>query len=256
VRTFPTGTGADCTTSTCGAGMLDANAALAAVTTAPTVNAGASQSMDSGKLAHLNGSASDDPHGSIVSWQWSQIDSSGYGVILSSTTTASTSFTVPAAPTGTVFTFRLTATDDTGLSGSATTNVTVGATIPVFTPVGDQSVSAGTTMRFTVTAADGDGTIPLLSASGLPAGASFSDNGDGTGAFVWPTPSGSNSSADVTFRATDRNDPSLYETMDVSVSGVVPASSGEGGGGGGGGAISPLALVTLLVAALRRRRAM
>ncbi|NUM55348.1 MAG: putative Ig domain-containing protein [Candidatus Hydrogenedentes bacterium] len=45
-------------------------------------------------------------------------------------------------------------------------------------------------MQFTVNASDPDGTVPTLSAQSLPSGASFADNGNGTGTFTWTPSSG------------------------------------------------------------------
>ncbi len=54
---------------------------------------------------------------------------------------------------------------------------------PVVNPIADQSVAEGDPFSFTATASDPDGTIPSLSASGLPGWAVFVDHGDGTGAI-------------------------------------------------------------------------
>ncbi|GEM_PF-5269785 len=58
---------------------------------------------------------------------------------------------------------------------------------PVLQPVGVQQVKAGDSLSFTVTASDPDGTIPSLSAIGLPTGAALHDNGNGTGTFSFQT---------------------------------------------------------------------
>ena len=58
---------------------------------------------------------------------------------------------------------------------------------PVLMPIGDKVVNEGEVLSFTVQATDADGTIPALTATGAPLslGAAFTDNGDGTGTFVW-----------------------------------------------------------------------
>ena len=69
--------------------------------------------------------------------------------------------------------------------------------IPNRTEVEDQQVS------FTVQASDPNGTTPVLSAAPIPAGAGFSDQGDGTGIFDWTPVEGQAGSYEVTFTASD-----------------------------------------------------
>ncbi|MCH7947634.1 MAG: tandem-95 repeat protein, partial [candidate division Zixibacteria bacterium] len=74
---------------------------------------------------------------------------------------------------------------------------------PVLNPIGPKSVNEAVNLNFTVTATDGDGTTPSLSTSGLPSGATFVDNGNGTGTFDW-TPDFTQSAVyNVTFVASD-----------------------------------------------------
>jgi hypothetical protein len=58
---------------------------------------------------------------------------------------------------------------------------------PVLDAIGNQVVTTGETLDFTVTATDPDGTTPGLSATNLPGNASFVDHADGTGTFTWDT---------------------------------------------------------------------
>ena len=69
--------------------------------------------------------------------------------------------------------------------------------IPNHVTVENQQVS------FIVQATDPDGTIPTLSASPLPAGATFTDNGDGTATFDWTPSIGQAGTYQVTFKASD-----------------------------------------------------
>jgi hypothetical protein len=89
---------------------------------------------------------------------------------------------------------------------------------PVLDPVGDQTVTAGEVLSFAVSASDDDGTTPLLSATGLPSGATFADHGDGTGSFHWPTSASDLGAYDITFTATDASDPALKDSETVTVS--------------------------------------
>ena len=120
-RAFPTGTGNDCTTSTCGAGMLDAHQAIIAVSTAPTVNAGDDQSILEGTSVTLSATNTDDAYNTITTWQWTQ--TAGSMVTLNNANSATASFTAPA--TNETLTFSVTATDDTGLTGTDQIDVQV-----------------------------------------------------------------------------------------------------------------------------------
>ncbi len=75
---------------------------------------------------------------------------------------------------------------------------------PVLAPIGNKSVVKGNNLTFTVSATDDgqpDG-ILTLTASQLPSGASFTDNGNGSGTFNWnnASPAGT---VQITFTASD-----------------------------------------------------
>ncbi|PWB68849.1 hypothetical protein C3F09_10930, partial [candidate division GN15 bacterium] len=74
---------------------------------------------------------------------------------------------------------------------------------PVLATIGNRSTTEGINLTFSVSATDPDGTTPVLSASPLPAGASFTNNGNGTGTFNWTPGFTQAGSYNVTFRATD-----------------------------------------------------
>ena len=80
------------------------------------------------------------------------------------------------------------------------------------TPIADQSVAENDPFSLTVTASDPDGTTPSLSAAGLPAWATFTDNTDGT-ATITGTP-GYNDAGTSTVTVT-ANDGSLTGTEDL-----------------------------------------
>jgi hypothetical protein len=56
---------------------------------------------------------------------------------------------------------------------------------PVLSAIGDRTTDEGSGLIFGVIATDSDGDALTLTASNLPVGATFSDNGDGTGIFSW-----------------------------------------------------------------------
>lgn len=78
-----------------------------------------------------------------------------------------------------------------------------GAEAPVIQPIPGYLRIEGQSLNFTVTATDPNQTIPTLSVDSLPLGASFTDNGNGTGTFAWPSTLGQAGHYPVTFRATD-----------------------------------------------------
>ncbi len=119
-RAFPD---ASCNTSLCGAGVLDAGAALASATAnvAPIAQAGADQVVKTGASVTLKGSANDDGGG--LGYQWTQ--TAGTAVILSNANSANASFTAPASADTLVF--QLTVTDSAGLTDSDSVTITVQA---------------------------------------------------------------------------------------------------------------------------------
>src|SRR5262249_22179115 len=103
-----------------------------------------------------------------------------------------------------------TATDDGDGTGKPTSDTTaielvvIDANVPpVVAPIANKAVDAGATLQFQVSATDPDGTVPALSASGLPDFATFKDNGNGTATII--AQPGFNDRGDfaVTVRATD-----------------------------------------------------
>ena len=97
------------------------------------------------------------------------------------------------------------ATDGVGGSDSQVVAITVDNTNrpPVLDPIGSRQVDEGANLNFIVTGSDPDLTTPGLSAANVPANATFTDNGDGTGVFDF-TPSVLQAGVyNVTFIASD-----------------------------------------------------
>ncbi len=91
-----------------------------------------------------------------------------------------------------------------------------GNQLPVLNPIGPQAVAEGVQLLFTVTATDPDGTTPVFSATPLPTGAVFTDNGDGTGSFDW-TPTFTDAGVyNVTFSINDGSGP-ISEIVTITV---------------------------------------
>jgi len=80
---------------------------------------------------------------------------------------------------------------------------------PVLHPVGDKTTGEGEQLAFTVTGEDPDGDALRFQATGLPAGASFTDDADddgtpdGYGSFDWTPTTGQTGVYSVTFSVTD-----------------------------------------------------
>jgi serine protease len=127
--TAPTSTVQDecyCTTTTCGAGMLNAGAAVtaAAATVAPVPSITASAStVVVGSSVTLSGAGSTSANSTISSYTWA-IASGSSDATLGSTTGSSVTLTGVAAGSVTV---QLTVLDATGASASTTSTVTVTA---------------------------------------------------------------------------------------------------------------------------------
>lgn len=92
----------------------------------PNAVAGPNQNVGSGARVTLSASASNDPDGDTLSYSWSQIQ--GPAVTLSAPTSESTSFDAPTVTSDALLRFELEVTDPSGLSDTATVNVTVGST--------------------------------------------------------------------------------------------------------------------------------
>ncbi|MBV9891937.1 MAG: S8 family serine peptidase [Rhizobacter sp.] len=140
----PSSGGCYCTTSTCGAGMLDAHAAVAAAagvqagisltTTTPTAN----------QAVVLTSTSVVGPGRTIASYQWSILNAGTTGATI---TGASNGATVTVTPTAAgSFVIQLVVTDDLGASATTTLSVAVVSgvvTPPTSSPAGGGSKSGG-----------------------------------------------------------------------------------------------------------------
>ncbi|MDF1544856.1 MAG: Ig-like domain-containing protein [bacterium] len=111
------------------------------------------------------------------------------------------------------------ATDDSLAVDSEIVTMTVneaGNQVPVLASIGAQSTSENLLLSFAVSATDIE-SIPALSATSLPSGASFVDNGDGTGSFDWTPTFLQSGSYDVTFFATDDSSETDFEIVTITV---------------------------------------
>ena len=72
-----------------------------------------------------------------------------------------------------------------GCSDSGNNPTVSGNQPPVLAAIGNKNVAVGISATFGISATDADGTMPVLTTSALPTGATFVDNGNGTGNFSW-----------------------------------------------------------------------
>ena len=124
---------------------------------APVANAGTNETITlPASSANLNGSASSDPDGSIATYQWQQTNGPSTST-LSATNTAN--ITVSNLQAG-VYTYRLTVTDNGGLTASATVTVTVNNATANQPPVANAGPNRNITLPVNSTTLTGSGSDP------------------------------------------------------------------------------------------------
>ncbi|MEJ2418343.1 MAG: tandem-95 repeat protein [Exilibacterium sp.] len=90
-------------------------------------------------------------------------------------------------------------------------------TPPAIEPVGNKTGEIEVELSFTVAASDADDDNIILSASGLPTGADFQDNSNGTGTFSWTPNANQNGTFPVTFTATDDGNPVETDSESINI---------------------------------------
>ena len=131
-----------CNTTYCGAGMLDAGAAVAAVS-GPVARIDVTTAAPvAGTAIQLSGSSSVAASGrSVVAWSWPLVDGGGIASAFGSATNAATATITPAAA-GTLV-VSLTVTDDLGARASTTQTIAVAAVAPPVVIVPPASTGGG-----------------------------------------------------------------------------------------------------------------
>jgi len=113
----------------------------------PAADAGSNQRVAPGASVTLSGTGSSDSDGTIVAYQWTQ--QSGPSVALSNAAAATTTFTAPAETA--TLRFRLTVTDNGGLTDQDTVTITVADDTPPGPGVGEPAeFQEGETVRLNV----------------------------------------------------------------------------------------------------------
>ncbi len=246
----PFATGSTCqlpeNSGLCGAGLLDAQAALAAAGPVVQVSA-AKQVVAPAATVALSGSAQAPAGRRITAYQWRAATSNPASVTLLNANSANASFTAPA--TG-IYAFTLFATDELGIVGSASATVRVNS-VPVLQPVPAQQVTFGGSLKLQLRASDLDGDAIVFHSSALPPGAVLSPSG----VLSWKSaaPVGIHQ---VSWQASDvfgSSLPAQFTLQVVDTSGGSIAAAPAGGSGGGGSMAGDLMLlVGGVVAAVRR----
>lgn len=224
-----------CTTSTCGAGMLNAAAAVAAVDTStePTaaISASATTVLPSATVTLDASSSTAEGSATIASYAWSVTS----GVTLadfSGSTTSSTAKLVTGSTAGTV-TVSLTVTDSNGETNTTTQAIRIVTGAPtVSISVSDSSPAVGDTVTLngSGSAAQGSATIASYQWAITDGSSHASLSGSTTGSTATLVTS-SKGSVKVSLTVTDSDGFSTTATQTIKVG---------GSGGGGGGAWSPL----------------
>lgn len=228
-------------TKNCGAGLLDANAAIDRLNSlAPTMAASVVQTgvRLTGSTVNLTGTATAATGGNTTfNYQWTQVV--GGTVTLTGAATATPSFVAPTP--GGSYTFKVVVTD--GAAFTATNYVTVTTdTAPVLTPIAAQSVIAGATLSFNATATDAESNTVTFVAAGLPAGASLNTT---SGVFTWNA-AGPAGSYTFTITPTDGVFSGTSQTVSVTVTDALKGGGSARAGGGGGGSMGWLDAIALL----------
>ncbi|MEM7220376.1 MAG: putative Ig domain-containing protein [Pseudomonadota bacterium] len=129
---------------------------------------------------------------------------------------------VPGASSGSPYSVTVTATDTGGDTDTESFLINVAENqLPVLAPIGNQSASENVTLTLNFSATDADGiggAQPMISATGVPAGAVFTP-GTGSASLVWAPADGdsANSPYTMTVTATDTDGATASETFDIAV---------------------------------------
>ncbi|HYJ33164.1 MAG TPA: putative Ig domain-containing protein [Candidatus Binatia bacterium] len=194
---------------------------------APIVTAPANQTVNEGSNLTFTVTASDAE--AITALAAAPLPAGATFTANASYTSGTFSWTPTSSQSGD---YNVVFTASNALSGSATTHihvvdVTGVNTNPDVTAPATQSVNEGQMVTFTVTATDANGDHVTLTASNVPSGATFTDNGNNTGTFTWTPGSTQSGSYTVTFTGNDGHGGTDAASTVITVNDVT------GGGGGG-----------------------
>ena len=140
--------------------------------------------------------------------------------------TATFSWTPGSTQSG-LYNVAFNGTDGNGGTGTASTAITVNDVppenhAPVLSAPATQQVNEGANLSFAVTATDQDGDHVTLTASSVPTGASFSDQGNNSATFSWTPSSTQPGLYNVAFSGTDGNGGTGTAGSAITVTDVPP----------------------------------
>lgn len=194
---------------------------------APVAVAGNNQTVTEGNTVTLDGSTSSDADGSISSYLWEQL--SGTTAVISNANTAIASFTAPAVADNTTdeLIFRLTVTDNDGLSDTATLSifdqdVLVSNIAPTANAGTDQSINENTVVSLDATASSDDGSIVAYSwlQTGGFNSVILSDDTSSTPSFIAPLVTASGDTLIFELTVTDDLGVQATDTVSITVNDV------------------------------------
>lgn len=246
-RVFPAGSACQLPENNglCGAGLLDAQAALATIA-ATVLVANPNQIVPPSSTVALSATVQAPASRTISSYLWTAAPSNPQPVTLMQADTPNASFVAPA--TGT-YAFTLTVTDNLGETSTGSATVRVNST-PVLMPVADQQVVFGGDLSVPLQATDADGDTLVYFATALPSGASLS----ASGVLSWKRASPVGTYR-ITWYASDGLGSGLPgEVVITVVDDSAYKYSADSGGGGGSMEGNWLLLFLAGLAAVRRLR--
>ncbi len=85
---------------------------------------------------------------------------------------------------------------------------------PLLSAIGNQSLFVTQNLSLNILSTDGNATMPSLTVSGLPSGATFTDSGNGNGSFTWTPTYSQGGTYYLTFKASDG---SLVDSEQVTI---------------------------------------
>jgi polyisoprenoid-binding protein YceI len=184
----------------------------------PVFNTIGAKTLDEGQLLEFTISATDPDTGDVLTYSGSNLPS---GATFNAGT-QTFSWTPDYTQAGTYPNVTFTVTDDGTPAESDSEAITITVTdvnrAPVLDPVGDKTINEEHGLLFAVTASDPDGDSLTLTASNLPGGAAFTENGDGTGIFSWtPDYAQAGTYPNVTFTVTDDGTPAESDSEEVTI---------------------------------------
>jgi hypothetical protein len=199
---------------------------LASASSPPVANAGPDQEVEENSTVTLDGTASYDTDGEIVSYSWTQV--AGDNVTLFEADTDTPTFTTPAVGSeGATLTFELTVTDNDGLTSNNTDTVDIFVLninqLPTANAGADQTVNEGTNVILNGSASSdpdsGDvlsySWVQMIAANGTTPLVDMINNNTSSPSFVAPEVDANG--AILTFELTVSDHDGLTSTDTVSV---------------------------------------